>query len=302
MEKFNANWDKLRIFYHVAQAGSFNAAAEILNLSQPALSRSIGLLEDHIQTRLFERLPRGLALTRQGEILLDAIEKMWSELAYAQIALEEEESEPAGLIKIAATAGFASLHLSVLMPEFLKNHPKIQLSIYGSDIIPNLHSDAADVAIAPFNDSDDSLLQTYLMTFHLKLYASKEYLKKFGVPKELSDLDNHRLLGYGDQKTSHPFSYANWHLRVGLENGKGRSPYIMINSAIGLFNLAEAGMGIICLSREHPPLKNASLLEVLPDVKGPTIEAYFIYSTRNRKIKRIELLKDFLLKRLKNDL
>lgn len=64
MKKLNTHWDKLRIFYEVAKVGSFNAAAEILNISQPALSRTINLLEDHLRVRLFERLPRGVVLTR----------------------------------------------------------------------------------------------------------------------------------------------------------------------------------------------------------------------------------------------
>ena len=73
----------------------------------------------------------------------------------------------------------------------------------------------------------------------------------------------------------------------------------MINSAIGLFNLAEAGMGIASLAHDHPPLKNSSLVEVLPDIQGPSIEAYYIYSKRNKKIKRIDLLKKFLLDQFK---
>lgn len=299
---FNAYWDKLRIFYEVAKAGSFNAASEVLNISQPALSRSISILENHIQTRLFERLPRGLALTRQGEILIETIKKMSSELVQAQIAFEEEENEPVGSIRIAATAGFASLHLSVIIPEFLNRFPKMQLSIYGSDIIPNLHSNEADVVIAPFIHSDESLIQTYLTTFHLKLYASPEYIKRFGTPKIPKDLDHHRLLAYGDEKTPHPFSQANWHLTLGMEKGLVRQPYIMINSAIGLFNLAEGGMGITSVSKEHPPLKNSQLIEILPHIKGPQIDAYYIYSIRNKKIKRIELLKKFLSEKLKNHL
>lgn len=302
MDKFNAHWDKLRIFYQIAKIGSFNAAEEALNTSQSALSRSIGALENYIQTRLFERGPRGLVLTRQGEILFGAIERIISELAQAQIALEEEENVPTGPIRISATSGFASLHLSTIMPDFLQLYPKIQLSIYGSDIIPDLHSDEADALIAPFIEEDDSLIQTYLTTFHLKLYASEDYLKKFGIPQKPSDLDHHRLLAYGDQKTPHPFHQANWHLTLGLQKGHVRQPYVMINSAIGLFNFALGGMGIISLSREHPPLKDAALIEVFPFVESPTIDAYFIHSARTKKIMRISLLKNFLLKRLKNDL
>lgn len=294
MNKLNVNWDKLRLFYEIAKAGSFNAAAEALNISQPALSRSISILENQLQYRLFERLPRGLSLTRQGEVLLEATQKMFVEIENAIICLEEEEKEPVGSIRIAATTGFASTHLPLVLPEFLRDYPKIQLSIFGNDIVPSLHSNEADIVIAPFIESDDSLLQTYLTTFHLKLYASKVYLDTHGVPQSPSDLDHHQLLAYGDQKTLHPFGQANWHLTVGLEKGAIRKPYITINSAIGLFNFALSGMGIISLGQEHPSVKESCLQEVLPNIPSPVIEAYYIYSSRNKKIKRIELLKKYL--------
>lgn len=302
MDKFNAHWDKLRIFYQVATIGSFSGAADVLNTSQSALSRSIGTLEDYVQARLFERVPRGLILTRQGEILFESLKKIITELKLAQASLEEEENEAVGFIRIAATAGFASLHLSTLMPEFLQRYPKIQLSIYGNDIIPSLHSDEVDAVIAPFIDSDDSLIQTYLTTFHLKLYASEEYLNKFGMPQTFSDLDKHRLLAYGDHRTFHPFGQANWHLTLGTKTACIRKPYIMINSAVGLFNFAIAGAGIISLSQEHPALKNSSLIEVLPFLTGPTIDAYFIHSSRTKKINRIQLLRDFFAEKFKTDL
>lgn len=125
--------------------------------------------------------------------------------------------------------GFASLHLPMIMSDFLQLYPKIQLSIYGSDILPDLHSDEVDAVISPFIDSDDSLIQNYLTTFHLKLYASKDYLRKFGVPQKPSDLNNHQLLAYGDYKTSHPFGQANWHLTLREKQGFVRQPYVMIN-------------------------------------------------------------------------
>ena len=300
MDKFNAHWDKLRIFYQVATIGSFSGAAEAFNTSQSALSRSVSTLENYLQVQLFERMPRGLILTRQGELLFEALKKITSELNQTQSALEEEENQPVGFIRIAATACFASLYLPHVLPDFLRLYPRIQLSIYGNDVMPNLHSDEVDAIISPFIISDDSLIQAYLRTIHLKLYASEEYLKKSGVPKKLSDLDNHQLLAYGDHKTYHPFCKANWHLTSGATTESVRQPYVMINSAIGLFNFAIAGMGIASLSKEHPSLKGSSLVEVLPFVKGPTIDAYFIHSPRTKNIKRIHLLKNFLLEKFQS--
>ncbi len=96
MKKLNTHWDKLRIFHQIAKIGSFNAAADLLNISQPALSRTISILEDHLSVRLFERLPRGLILTRQGEILFDTIQQVCANFEKAQILLEEEENDPIG--------------------------------------------------------------------------------------------------------------------------------------------------------------------------------------------------------------
>ncbi|MBY0502171.1 MAG: LysR family transcriptional regulator [Alphaproteobacteria bacterium] len=302
MDRFNAHWDKLRTFYQVATVGNFSRAAEILNTSQSSLSRSIITLEEHIKIKLFERVSRGLILTRQGEILFESLKKITDELNQAQACLEEEENEPMGFIRVAATTGFAALHLSAIMPEFLQFYPKIQLSIYGNDIIPNLHSNEVDAVISPFIDSDDSLIQTYLTTFHLKLYASEDYLKKFGVPKTFSDLDHHQLLAYGDHKTFHPFGQANWHLTTNTKSASIRKPYVMLNSAVGLFNLAAAGVGIASLSKEHPALEDSTLIEILPFIEGPEIDAYFIYSTRTKKVKRIAVLKDFLVKKFSKGL
>lgn len=299
---FQTHWDKLRLFHQIAKAGGFNAASETLNISQPALSRSIQILENHLQMKLFERHPSGLKLTRRGEIIFDTIDRMVSELAQTQITLEDEELVPKGSLRIAATSGFASQYLTNILPEFLNQYPQIQLSIYGNDILPDLHSDVADALISPFIEDDDSLIQTYLTTFHLKLYASEDYLKNFGVPKTLTDLDQHRLLSYGDFKTPHPFPLANWHLSLGLKKGVIRQPYIMVNSAVGLFNLATNGMGIISISQEHPSIKDSTLIEVLSHVQGPTIDAYFIYSNRNRKIKRLSVLKKFLLHKFQDSL
>lgn len=298
MKKLNTHWDKLRTFYEVAKIGSLNAAADLLNISQPAISRTIGILEDYMGVKLFERLPRGVILTRQGEILFDAIGKMALDLNEAQLLLEQEEAEPTGPLRLAATAGFAALYLPFILADFLEQYPKILLSIHGTDAVPNLHSDEVDAVVSPFIAQDDSLIQTYLTTYHLRLYASRNYIEKFGLPEKPSDLAFHRLLSFGDHKTLHPFSHVNWHLTLGAKKGETHQPYLMINSAIGLGNCAALGLGIASISEEHPLLSSLNLVNVLPHMSGPTIDAYFIYSKRFRNVKRVQVLRDYLVKAL----
>jgi DNA-binding transcriptional LysR family regulator len=94
--KVNTDWDKFKLFYYVAKAGSFTAAATVLNITQPAISRSIQLLEHQLKIKLFERLPRGLVLTKQGESLLQATERAFEAFSRAEILMLEETDEPQG--------------------------------------------------------------------------------------------------------------------------------------------------------------------------------------------------------------
>lgn len=302
MDKFHTHWDKLRIFHQVALVGSLKAAADVLNISQPALSRSISLLEEYLDMQLFERRSRGLGLTRQGEIIFQATQKIVDELSHAQVQLEEEETEPVGSITIGAPTGVASLYIAAMIPDFLKLYPRINISIDGSDILPDIRNGEADVIISPRLDDDDQLVQTFINRFHMKLYASPEYLEEFGVPKSVSDLNQHRILGYGSNETSHPFNLANWHLGVGLKKGEVRQPHATVNSASGLINLAIRGVGIISLSDDHPSLPATNLVEILPEIMSPPLDAYFIYSASTKKLRRMNLLEDFLLQTFRNRL
>ncbi len=300
MDKFHTHWDKLRIFHQVALVGSLKAAADVLNISQPALSRSIGLLEEYLNIQLFERRSRGLGLTRQGEIIFQATQKIVNQLDEAQAQLEEEEAEPVGSIKIGAPTGIASLYIAAMIPDFLKLYPRINISIDGSDVLPDIRNGEADVIISPRLEDDDQLIQTFINRFHMKLFASPEYLEEFGIPKAVADLNQHRLLGYGSNETSHPFNLANWHLGVGLMKGEVRQPYATVNSAPGLINMAIRGVGIISLSDDQPSLPATNLVEILPDIMSPPLDAYFIHSASTKKLRRMQLLEDFLLQTFQN--
>src|SRR5579883_1717631 len=99
------DWDKLKQFYYVARAGNFTRAGEKLHISQSALSRSVRNLEDYLKTKLFQRNTRGVILTKQGEILLEQVSHMINSIQKAETIIREEDSEPQGNLKIAATSG-----------------------------------------------------------------------------------------------------------------------------------------------------------------------------------------------------
>ncbi len=287
------NWNKLKTFYHVVKAGSFTSAADLLNISQSAVSRSIISLEERVGHKLFKRLPRGLALSKHGEILFRNAQKMFVFSELAQTEIQAEGSMPQGRLTVGANVGLVDTWLLDVVPGFLKEYPDINLSVVCKDSFLDVESFEVDVALQPYSQNSSGLVQTFLMSWHRKLYASKEYLKKFGTPKTPSDLDNHRLIGFGFE-TIHLFKNLHWHLEIGCKPGSSRQAYATVNSVRALFNFANSGLGIIGFSEESPLLPGSNLVQILPEVKGPRIDIYIAYSNQLKNIKRIKVLEDYL--------
>lgn len=287
------DWDKLRVFYHVAKAKSFNRASQNLNVSQSALSRSIQLLEHLLKVQLFNRVPRGLVLTKQGEILFEKTKEMFISVEDAKDAILAESAEPKGRLKVASTVALASLWLVENLPGFLKLYPDIELDIIGHDENLDVKAREADVAIRPFIDGQPDLIQEYLFSCFLQLYASPEYLKKFGYPSTVHDLDNHRIITFGES-TIRPYGDIDWPLRIGAKANHMRKPYVSINSSKGACRLAELGLGIVALSKEFPGIEKLNLINILPDIKGPVIDLYYVYPEALKCSKRVQEFGKFL--------
>src|SRR5262245_34941204 len=121
------DWDKLRIFRAVAEAGSFTHAGALLNLSQSAVSRQISALEDSLRTPLFHRHARGLILTEQGEVLFETVRDVTAKLALAEAQLAESKERPTGLLRVTATVAFGSTWLAPRLHRFFELHPEIRV-------------------------------------------------------------------------------------------------------------------------------------------------------------------------------
>src|ERR1044071_2539069 len=122
------DWDKLRIFHAVAEAGSFTHAGEMLNLSQSAVSRQISALEESLKTPLFHRHARGLILTEAGEILYTTVRDVFGKLANVEAQITESRERPSGLLRITATVAFGSVWLVPRLREFLELYPDIEIN------------------------------------------------------------------------------------------------------------------------------------------------------------------------------
>ena len=286
------DWDKLRIFHAVAEAGSFTHAGDVLNLSQSAVSRQISALEEALQVPLFHRHARGLILTEQGEQMNRTVRDVFAKLAMTEALLSESKEKAAGRLKVTTTTGFGTAWLTPRLPRFLLAHPDISITLILEDSDLDLGMREADVAIRMHPPRQPDLVQRHLADIQMPACASPDYIQRNGTPATAEDLDRHKLLLFGSYRP--PVPDVNWLAGYGRPNGQKRQPVLEVNSLTALADAIEAGLGIGAVPH-YMMVDRPGLQRVLTDIKPPTIEAYFVYPEELRTSKRVAVFRDFLL-------
>jgi DNA-binding transcriptional LysR family regulator len=286
------DWDKLRVFHAVAEAGSFTHAGEALNLSQSAVSRQISALEESLSVPLFHRHARGLILTEQGDLLYRTAREVFAKLAMTESMLTESKDRPKGPLKVTTTVAFGASWLTPRVREFVDLYPEIEVSLALDDSELDLSMREADVAIRMSPPRQPDLVQRHLMTIRYLAYASPEYLKKHGTLRNPEDLDKHRIVIYGPD--ARPVRSVNWLLEAGARPGHERRPILAVNNLYAIAQAVQAGLGIGALP-DFMVAESHNLVRVLPEVKPVEAAAYFVYPEELRNSKRIGVFRDFLL-------
>jgi DNA-binding transcriptional LysR family regulator len=289
------DWDKLRVFHAVAEAGSFTHAGDTLSLSQSAVSRQISALEEALQVPLFHRHARGLILTEQGESLNRTVREVFAKLAITEALLTESKEKPAGKLKVTTTVGFGSSWLAPRLHGFLEAYPDVSVSLLLDDSELDLAMREADVAIRMHPPKQPDLVQRHLMTMQWDVVAAPEYLKKHGVPQRAEDLDAHRLILFGQHHP--PVQEVNWLAEAGRRPGNPRRAVLEVNSIQAVLLAVRSGMGIGALP-DYVVNENPDLVHVLGELKGPKVDVFFVYPEELRNSKRVAVFRDFLLARL----
>jgi DNA-binding transcriptional LysR family regulator len=290
------DWDKLRVFHAVAEAGSFTHAGESLNLSQSAVSRQISALEESLNVPLFHRHARGLILTEQGDLLYHTARDVFAKLSMTEAMLTESREHPKGPLKITTTVAFGTTWLTPRAREFLQIYPEIQLSLLLDDTELDLGMREADIAIRMTSPRQPDLIQRHLMTIRFHVYGHVNYLKRKGVPKTVQDLDNHDLIAYPTDMRA-PISNINWLLDAGDPPQGTRNPIMRVNNVYAIFKAVESGLGMAALP-DYMVEGSRDIVRVLPELNGPKVETYFVYAEELRHSKRIDAFRDFLVRKV----
>ena len=287
------DWDKLRVFHAVADAGSLTHAGDQLRLSQSAISRQIRGLEEQLGATLFHRHARGLLLTEQGELLYGATFEMSKRLTQAAAQIKDSKEEVFGDLRVTTTAGFGTSWLAQRLPALFEAHPDLSVHLILTEEMLDLGMREADVAIRFGEPTQADVIRRPLMEVKMRLYAAEDYIAQWGAPEEGADLLQRRFISFSPDAPQ-PQESRVW---VNSKFSSERASHLTMNSYFGVLKAALAGVGIAALpdyvTRGYPELVN-----VLPDDTSPSFTVFFCYPEELRRSQRVLAFRDFLLEQV----
>ena len=288
-QSFAMDWDKLRIFHAVADAGSLTHAGDTLHLSQSAVSRQIRALEESLNVTLFHRHARGLILTEQGELLFDATTAMVKRLEATAARIRDSEDEVFGELRVTTTTGFGTLWLAPRLAKLYAKYPALKIDLMLEERVLDLPMREADVAIRMKEPSQADLIRRRLMNIKMRLYASESYLAEHGTPVSMADFSAHRLICQ-HAGTAQVSAGA---LLVAQLMSHDIPSTLTVNNYFGVLQgvLANLGIGVLpdYVTEDFP-----NLVRVLPEVESSEVPVFLAYPEELRHSKRVSAFRDFV--------
>lgn len=286
MQGRSFNWEDARYFLALARSGTIGRAAESLGISSVTLSRHLSYLQQRTGTPLFVRHSKGLKLTDEGVRLMEYLERAEAEIEAAGEIFGSDTNSVSGTVRIAAPEGFALRVLTPKLGTLLEANPDLRVEVVPQSRGFSLSRREADIAVMVGKPSEPKLDSVSLGAYSLGLFASPDYLKRWGTPHSIEALGAHRLVGYVEdllfsEKLNTPRSlWSGWESQVALY------------SPIAQVEAVKAGLGIGMLHR-FLVSQTDQLVPLLPDTVMQR-EFYLVYHQSTERIPRIAAAIAFL--------
>jgi molybdate transport repressor ModE-like protein len=252
------DWDNLRIFLAIARAGQILAAAKALHINHATVARRLDALEQSLGTRLFERRTTGTLLTPAGEKLLIRVERMESELLQADQGTTG--STVNGVVRVGAPDGFGTFHLAAQLAVLANKHPQLTIQLVPLPRTFSLSRREADIIVTIERPKLGRAIIKKLTDYSLSVYAAKSYLKRTGMIRTRSDLEDRLFITYvEDIAYSRALDYS-------TELAKLMPRHYECGSVIAQMEAVRAGQGVGIL-HDYAAARDTSLVRILPDIK-----------------------------------
>ncbi|RKP57769.1 LysR family transcriptional regulator [Pararobbsia silviterrae] len=291
-------WTQIQLFVLTADLGSLSKAAEQLDISNAAASRTLSALEERLGTRLIERTTRRMWMTDAGREYHARCGAILSELADADSMASQEAVSPKGVLRVTSSVSFAMMHIAPALPDFLKCYPQLSVQIVTANQYRDFIQAGIDIAIRTReHEGDSGITVRRLAETRRVLAASPAYLATRGRPETPADLEKHTMLVYN--LAADPYEL---HLRRGDERcNVPISSRLDCNDGQVIVAAGRAGLGIVIqpLYIIHDEIVSGRLIPVLEDWQLPRLTINLAYQSRRHQPAKIRVFTDFLIERVK---
>ena len=288
------NWDNYRYFLAVVRTGSYSAAARALRVSQPTVARHIQQLESCLDVRLLDQIVGGARPTPTGQ----AIAKKIADIEGIAEGLKHEsleyESELSGTVSVTATCTLSTYWLTEKIESFSSEFPEIRVQCFSRDTRLNIEDREADIALRFGRPESSDIIGFKIGAIQTGLYGSRAYLEKFGIPRSLDDLDNHKIID-----TSEPISNFQQLQKVAtLADWLPCSA--TTNCSHTYINMGLAGLGLICVPC-YAAESDDRFHRVLENEISQHIELWLLANSRLHRSASVRAFFDFIKREAKAD-
>jgi LysR family transcriptional regulator for bpeEF and oprC len=284
--------DAMRLFVRVVETGSFSAVAREANIGQPAVSKQIAALEEHLRAQLLHRTSRNLSLTEAGQIYYEAAVRLLSDLDDAEQAVGRGQTQPSGLLRVTLSAGFGRLVVVPLLPSFHARYPEIVADLIVSDRYVDLVEDGIDVAIRLGELEDSSVIARRIGVSPRVTVATPAYLERTGAPATPHDLDRHACVAFTFQRRQRDWVF------LGPDGPIKHAPkgLVRANDAENIRAAVLAGVGLAQAPRWlfAAELINGDVCEVLSDYPAERPPIHAIFPPGRKPASRVRVFIDHL--------
>jgi len=283
------NATDLTLFVNVANAGSFNKAAQQAGLSTPALSKRISKLEQDLGAQLIHRTTRRLSLTEAGESLYVHAKNIEGQVSDAIASVSAFSQGLTGTIKMSVPTISGELLLAEAVAEFCQRYPNITVDMRLENDFVDLVGEGLDLAIRTGKLEDSSLIAKPLIQSNWVVCCSPSYIERYGEVGDLEALRDHNCLAYTYQAQG---SFDWRFTRSNIEESVRISGSFATNNAQALRKAALAGFGIVYVPRccVYEDLQQGKLVTILPDYQPRRLGVYAIYPFTKYLPEKLRLL------------
>jgi DNA-binding transcriptional LysR family regulator len=267
----------METFVRVVETGSFSAAARLLNVGQPGVSKTVAHLEERLGVRLLMRSTRTLSPTEAGQHFYDRAKRAIEEANEAEMVARGAGASLTGRLRISAAVTFARLHVIPRLSKFLAAHPELTMDVILDDRVIDLVEEGVDVALRMGTLANSSLTARKLASAPRCVVGTSAYFARAGVPATPAELAAHSVVIYVPDSAGDTYAFR----QGATELSVSVSGRLRVSAAEGVRAGVMAGMGVTIASTWmfSPELESGEVRAVLTDWTLPSIDLFAVYPT-----------------------